>query len=242
MEARQQKFMYDERLSPMARIYLAEISKYLGTPVDCLDDNAYFATLFKTTDRQIRNWKTELKNLGYLAQKKSDNRKTLEYIPDLENHKMPHEEMTAFFKTADGKIITNAMEAIMYFDGVIDQDTSLGKTANALRIVAHTIANSLFDERYYNICLAGFIVNYEFLQYVVEHFRTDVMFSTAQRILKNYTKIKNLNLYVLTSIVNLFKEEFEIAKQNLNYLKMREQFRREAAEYQLLRSGGKNKK
>ena len=81
MEARQQNFMYDERLSPMARIYLAEISKYFGTPVDCLDDNLYFATLFKTTDRQIRNWKNELKSFGYLEQKKSNNRKTLEYIP-----------------------------------------------------------------------------------------------------------------------------------------------------------------
>ncbi len=240
MEARQQNFMYDERLSPMARIYLAEISKYFGTPVDCLDDNLYFATLFKTTDRQIRNWKNELKSFGYLEQKKSNNRKTLEYIPDLENHKTPCEEMTVIFKTTEGKLLTSPIEAIMYFDEVIDQDTTLGKTANALRIVSHVLANSLFDERYYNICLAGFIVNYEFLQYVVEHFRTDVMFSTAQKILRNYTKIKNLNLYVLTAIVNLFKEEFEIARTIPDYIQGREKFRKEAEEYQLLRKGARN--
>ncbi len=233
MEARQQRFMYDKRLSWGARVLLSEISKYYGTPVDCEDCDIYFATLFDVSDRQIRTWKSELKNLGYIESKKNGlNKRVLEYKPDLSAHDLESGNMGVIYRTADGKLLTNTMEAFVYFDDLIEkQQANLGKTANALRIVYHTLANSLFDERFYNISFSGFVITYEFLQYLVEHLRIDVVFSTAQRIVRNYAKIQNLNLYVLSSLTNLYKSEFELAKKNPNYVKDREDFRREAELY-----------
>lgn len=233
MEARQQRFMYDKRLSWGARVLLSEISKYYGTPIDCEDRDIYFATLFDISERQIRTWKSELKKFGYIEVKKNNlNKRILEYKPDLSTHSLESGDIGVIYRTADGKLLTNTMEAFVYFDEVIEkQQANLGKTANALRIVYHTLANSLFDERFYNISFSGFVITYEFLQYLVEHLRIDVVFSTAQRISKNYAKIQNLNLYVLSSLTSLYKSEFEIAKRNPNYLKDREQFRKEAELY-----------
>ena len=239
MEARQQRFMYDNRLSWGARVLLSEISRYLGTPIDCRDDDLYFATLFKVSDRQIRRWKIELQEFGYLQTKKNElNQRVLEYVPDVNSHFTEHETLRVIYKTADGKLLTNTMEAFIYFDELVEKQQNLGKTANALRIVCHTFANSLFDERYYNISFSGFVITYEFLQYLVEHFRIDVIFSTAQRILRNYSKIQNLNLYVLSSLTSLYKSEFEIARKHPNYLKDREEFRKEAEQYWLTKQKG----
>ncbi len=227
MEARQQRFMYDNRLSPMARIYLAEISKYYGTPIDCFDDDFYFSAIFKVSRRQITNWKQELKKYGYLKTVKfGDGRRCLEYCPDLQNQLIQGSQRKAIFLTSDRTLLRNTFEALNYYNSYIDSFTQFSdRIKGYCRIFCHTFANCLFDEQYYNMRMSvnGAVISQEFLQYVVEHFSLQVAWKTIQSVMRKYSQIEHLTLYVLASISKLYWEEYNIAKGLKNF----EQHRKE---------------
>lgn len=235
MEARQQRFMYDDRISPMCRIFLAEVSKYYGTPIDCLDDELYFATIFKTNERQVRRWKKELRELGYLRSAKSGTgRRIIEYVPDIQNHISEHGEMRVVYRTAEGKFLTNTLDALDYYNSYIDKYANFpDKLKGQLRIFCHTFANCLFDEKFINLRMevSGAILTIEFLQYIVERFSLRVSWETIRRVMKRYNQIDNLNLYVLASISNIYWSEYQIAIGTPEYKEKRKIIADEIAEF-----------
>lgn len=243
-EPRQPRFMYDTRLTFGARIYLAEVYKYYQTPVDFIVDDSYYATLFGLKDdRQVRRWRTELKRCGYIKEELNRfGKKKTTYEPDI-NNRIEDEilPMRIIFKTKEGKIITNTIEAFNYFDGLIDNSKLPVKNASKLRSFCHIFANSLFDERFYNIQLskANQVMTEEFYQFIIFHFSIEIVYSTAMKVMDKFEKIVNLNLYVLTSLANLFKGDFELSKEHPGYKKHREEFRKEAEAYWALK-GVKN--
>ena len=221
MEARQQRFMYDDRLSPMCRIFLAEISKYYGTPVDCYNDDVFFATIFKVSTRQVKRWKEEGKKFGYLTYGKSETgRRTISYVPDVQNHVSEHGEMRIVYKTPNGQFITNTLEALEYYNSYIDSFQQFPeKLKGQLRIFCHTFANSLFNEKIINLRMesSGAILTTEFLQYVVERFNFRIAWRTIQGVIKHYTEIDNLDLYVLASLSRIYWTEYQIAIETPEY-------------------------
>lgn len=231
MEARQPRFMYDTRLSPMARIYLSEVYKYFATPVDCLVDDLYFATLFKTSERQVRNWRAELKEFGYIDEKKNElGRKVTRYAPDINNYVDNTKDIVpVHYTTKEGQRISNTLEAFAYFDGLVEDSKLPRKFKLEIRSFCHIFANSLFDERYYNIKPASVkvVLTEEFYQFVVEHFNINIIFETAMRVMRRFVEIRNLNLYVLTAIANLYQGDWELFTNHPAYQKVMEERRYE---------------
>ena len=239
MEARQQKFMYDERLSWGARVYLSEISKYFGTPVDCRVDDKFFSTLFKVSERQVRTWRSELKKLGYLREEENEvGQKVSRYQPDFENHITEPEQMRVRYCTKEGKFIDNVFDAIFYFEKLLSATPLPKKFALNINSVFNIFANCLFDERYYNLKIGGEILNQEMYQFIIEHISVDYIFSVAQRIMNHYTTIKNLSLYVLTALVNEFKGDYNLFREHPGYAKHREELRELARKYPPLPPAG----
>lgn len=241
MEARQQNFVYDNRLTPMARLYLLEVYKYFGTPVDCEVDDKYFATLFKTNMRTVRNWRTELKNLGYIEEVTNQfGKKITQYTPNINNHFENGMEMRVVFKTKEGKVIENSIDAFTYFDEKISATRLNNKMASKVRLVCNVFANSIFQEQYYNLKMScGIILNQEFFQFVIEHFTIDYIYTMAGRIMNNYAMINNLNLYILASIAQEYKGDYELFRQNPAYLQAREDYKKWCSKFYGLNKGEK---
>lgn len=226
MENRLQLFMYDDSLSPMARIFMAEISMYFGTPVECLDNEMYFAVRFKVTKRNVRRWKKELIDAGYLKSVKNEfGKRVLRYEPNIEHRKVD-KEMEVIFVTYEGIIIHNTFEALVYFNKYLDRLKLSDNVKGDLRIFCHTFANCLFDEKSYSLQFKnGAVTSLEFMQYIMAHWKMKIVFNTAMNVIKKYNGIDNINLYVLSSLAKLYKDEFEIAKKQKNYADFREQLK-----------------
>lgn len=158
MEQRLRRFMYDENLSWGARVFLAEISQYYGTNIDCRKDDVYFSIIFNVQVRQIRRWRAELKQAGYIEETHNKfGEKILQYIPNMEERETfanGKTKLVVYF-TADNVPISNTLEAITYFDLVLEKDgeyfTSAMKTE--FRYFYQRLAETLFDEKFYNITL-----------------------------------------------------------------------------------------
>ncbi len=229
MEQRLKRFMYDNELSWGARVMLAEISQYYGSPIDCRKDDVYFSIIFKVQVRQVRRWRAELKKLGYLEERYNKfGEKILQYVPNIEERDIVAKQSMnrIVYFTKDDLPISNTLDAITYFESVLTKDgeyfTASMKTN--FRYFCQMLASTLFDEKFYNISLGRVRTSQYMFQFIVESFNLETIFTCVQKVALQLEKVRDPQYYILTSTINAFKDKFDKLQRQEIYQAMKKEY------------------
>lgn len=216
---------FDKNLSPMARIFYAEVCGNVTVDSGCPVNDEYFAKLYGVSTRQVRTWRMELKTFGYtkeLTDKlgfKYILPRKFDYEEQINSLKISKEIKTVYI-TPDGRKITNVEEALKYFYPLIENSGLPVQFQANTRKFFLAFVNSIFDIDYYNKKFSGtrFETTSDFFQFVIQVINPIDIYQKAEDIfIEKYSNIKQITYYVVTVIVNLYKDEF-MSKARRKYL------------------------
>lgn len=220
---------YDKRLSPMARIFYAEICGNISINSGCPINDDYFANLYGVTPRQVRSWRTELKDYDYIFERQDKIVGTKFMFPrkfDYEEQVKTYQIKKKFdvtYTTANGTI-SNAEEGYKHFHPLIEASTIPKSYVPSCTQFFDTFINSLFDIDYYNkkFTTSKFETTREFFQYVIDVIDPMDVYQNAQTIFRErFASINQVTYYVIACLVNIFKDEYQAKAEKKFYLSKR---------------------
>ena len=216
----------DNRLSPMARIFYAEVCGNVTVNHGAIVNDNYYAKLFDVSERQVRTWRKELIEYGYTLEKIDTNigmkcifpTKTVEEkILAMQGLKKP-KVLNIAYRTPEGKILRNASEAKVHYEAKINASYISEENKSKLFLFINTFLQCIYDDTYFNKIYANQKVTKEFFQFVLNCLTIDEIYSKALFIFskEKNNDIRQLDYYIITVIVNAYKDEFnsKIAHKN----------------------------
>lgn len=208
----------DNRLSPMARLFYAEVCGNLTVRHGAIIDDKYYANLFDCSDRQVRNWRNELVKFGYTIEKTDTTigmkciypTKTVEEkILAFEGLKKP-KILDITYTTRDGKILKNPSEAKMHYQSIINATSIPDDKKSKLKFFINTFLECIFDDSYFGKLYAKQKFTKEFAQFILDSLTIDEIYTKALYTFseEKFSDIRQPDYYVLTILSNYYKDEF----------------------------------
>ena len=221
---------YDDRVMPMARIFYAEICSLVTSKRGCAVNDRYFANLYNCSERQVRAWRKELLEYGYIYEK-VDLETGIKYMfpantleEQIENHntlKKPN-IIDIQYTTADGKILKNANEAKLHYQAVVNAKCNLPEDSKRKMIMfINTYLECIFDSTYLNKKYSGnFVSTKEFFEFVLQNMTIEELYAKAMYIFDEdiYPTVRQVDYYILSTLSNAYKAEFSSETKH-RYLK-----------------------
>lgn len=221
---------YDDRVMPMARIFYAEICSLVTSKRGCAVNDRYFANLYNCSERQVRAWRKELLEYGYIYEK-VDLETGIKYMfpantleEQIENHntlKKPN-IIDIQYTTADGKILKNANEAKLHYQAVVNAKCNLPEDSKRKMIMfIYTYLECIFDSTYLNKKYSGnFVSTKEFFEFVLQNMTIEELYAKAMYIFDEdiYPTVRQVDYYILSTLSNAYKAEFSSETKH-RYLK-----------------------
>lgn len=225
---------FDKRLTPMARLFYAEVCGNVTVNSGCPVNDDYFAKLYDCSARQVRTWRAELKELGY-TKEVSDSLGFKYILPSKFNYEeqintiQVSKEFEVTYYAPDGRAMSSVDDVLKYFYPLIENSQLPQTFQPNTRKFFTAFANTFFNIDYYNKKFTGtrFETTKEFYQYVIQVINPIDIYQKAEDIfLDKYSGIKQITYYVIAVIVNLYKDEF-MSKARRKYLALSRKSQRE---------------
>lgn len=222
---------YDDRVMPMARIFYAEICSLVTSKRGCAVNDRYFANLYNCSERQVRAWRKELLEYGYIYEK-VDLETGIKYMfpantleEQIENHntlKKPN-IIDIQYTTADGKILKNANEAKLHYQAVINaRCRNLPEDSkNKVLMFLNTFLECIFDGSYLNKKYSGnFVSTKEFFEFVLQNMTIEELYAKAMYVYDEdiFPTIRQVDYYILATLSKAYRDEFSSETKH-RYLK-----------------------
>lgn len=205
---------FDSRLSPMSRIFYAEVCGNVTVDSGCPVNDEYFASLYGVSSRQVRTWRTELKKYGY-TKEQTDKLGFKHILPtkfDYEeqiNSLKVQKTLKATYFAPGGQRIENSDDALKYFQPLIESSGIPQTFQTNTRKFFNVLSNILFDLEYFHKQFSNFETTFDFFQFVIQTIKPVDIYQQAETIfLDNYSNIRQLGYYIVGVLVKTYKDEF----------------------------------
>lgn len=221
---------FDTRLMPMARFLYGEICANITTRHGCPLNDEYFAELWDVTTRQVKKWRAELIEYGYIYIK-TDTVTGLKYIfptNTVEENIVSHNALKkpkmidVQYKLGDGRILKDENEAKLYFQAIINSKNLPEASRNKVSMFINTFLTCIFDISYLGKKYAGsFISTKEFFEFVLQNLTVEEIYSKAMYVYDDSTfpLVRQPDYYILACISDAYKEEYT---SNIKHIYMKE--------------------
>ena len=210
---------FDTRLMQMSRFLYGEICANITTRHGCPLNDEYFARLWNVSTRQVKKWRAELVEYGYIYIK-TDRVTGIRYIfptntveENIVNHnalKKP-KIIDIQYTLADGRVLKNDNDAKLYFQAVINSKNLPETARNKVSMFLNTFLTCIFDSSYLNKKYSGnFISTKEFFEFVLQNMTIEEIYSKAMYVYDDNTfpLVRQPDYYILACMSEAYKDEF----------------------------------
>lgn len=211
----------DERLTFCARVIFSEIYSNTNSCNYCELTNSFFIKNYKISERAVYSALEKLEELDYIKIKRVFGKRRIYVV----KQKDCEEESTVEISyVVDGKKIKSAEELIAHFEKKLDyvsKNLYYGlseKMKNNLRTIFLNLTNVAFDESFLTKKICGELVSLDLLEFIINYLEFYSLLPLANK-LTDISEINNVQIYILSSLVNLYREEFKAFKFNKEFWK-----------------------
>ena len=210
---------FDNRLSPMARLFYAELCANITSNHGAFVEDEYYAGLFDVTTRQVKNWRKELKNFNYIKEfiDNISGKKCMLPTGNFEEKILNYKNLKASvttnitYNTAEGKVLKSLTDAQLHFQAMIKVKQYSEKVETRVNYFINTLLSCAFDKSYFFKTYSGIKTTKEFFQFVLENITVDEIAEKAMYIFneEKYTEIRQPDYYILATVASEFGREYE---------------------------------
>lgn len=207
----------DERLTFCARVIFAEIYSNINSWNYCELTNNFFIKNYKLSERAVYSTLEKLEECNYIKVKRVLGKRRIYVI----NHEVIEDEepKLEISYVVNNKKINSAETLISYFEKKLDfvsKNLYYGlseKIKNGIRTIYLNLTYTAFDESFLTKKIAGELISSELIEYIINYVEFYSLLPLVNK-LADISDINNIQIYILASLVNLYKEEFKTFKEN----------------------------